>query len=120
LRYFGRKGIQDRIRNHVEMARELASWIDDAPGWERVAPVPFSTVVFRYAPPGIEPEAQDDLNRRIMDGVNATGEAFLSHTVLGGRFCLRIAVGNLRTTRDHLRRTWDLLTEEAEEVFQSG
>jgi aromatic-L-amino-acid decarboxylase len=120
LRYFGRKGIQDRIRNHVEMARELASWIDAAPKWERVAPVPFSTVVFRWAPTGVEPEAQDDLNRRIMDGVNATGEAFLSHTVLGGRFCLRIAVGNLRTTLDHLDRTWDLLREKAEEVFPFG
>ena len=109
LRYFGRAGIQERIRAHVELARELASWVDAAPGWERVAPVPFSTVVYRWAPEGSAPEEKDRLNRRIMDAVNETGKAFLSHTVLEGRFCLRLALGNLRTTKEHLIRTWELI-----------
>ena len=54
---------------------------------------------------------QSDLNRVIMDRVNATGEVFLSHTVLHGRFCLRIALGNLKTRKEHLERTWALLRE---------
>jgi aromatic-L-amino-acid decarboxylase len=78
-----------------------------------VAPVPFSTVVFRFSPEGVEPEKQDELNRAIMDRVNSTGEVFLSHTVLNGRLCLRMAVGNLKTRWDHLERSWDLLREAA-------
>jgi aromatic-L-amino-acid/L-tryptophan decarboxylase len=116
LRYFGARGIRDRIRQHVEMARELASWIDATPGWMRVAPVPFSTVVFRYLPAGASQEEQDRLNREIMDRVNDTGELFLSHTVLNGRFCLRVAIGNLRTRKEHVMRAWELLQEAAGEL----
>jgi aromatic-L-amino-acid decarboxylase len=113
MRYFGKEGIQDRLRSHVALAREAAAWIDSTPGWVRMAPVPFSTVVFRYAPGRIDPQELDELNRQIMDGVNETGEAFLSHTVLEGRFCLRMALGNLRTTRGHVRRTLELLQDRA-------
>ncbi len=117
LRYFGEEGIRDRIRHHVEMAREVAAWVDATRDWERVAPVPFSTVVLRYAPAGTSGEGQDRLNREIMDRVNQTGEVFLSHTVLGGRTCIRIAVGNLRTERRHLKRCWELLEQAAKETF---
>jgi aromatic-L-amino-acid decarboxylase len=109
LRYFGAEGIRERIRQHVEMAREFSAWVDADPHWERVAPVPFSTVVFRFAPEGSTPEDQDRWNAEIMDRVNATGEAFISHTVLTGRFCLRLALGNLRTRWDHLERSWELI-----------
>jgi aromatic-L-amino-acid decarboxylase len=115
LRYFGRDGIRARIRHHVEMAREFGSWVDAAPGWERMAPVPFSTVVFRWVPPESTPEEQDQLNRSIMDRVNGTGRAFLSHTVLDGRFCLRLALGNLRTSRQHVEGTWRLMQDLAAE-----
>jgi aromatic-L-amino-acid decarboxylase len=116
LRYFGAKGIQDRIRQHIEMAQEVARWVDEEPAWERIAPVPFSTVVFRYAPPGESPDEQDRMNQAIMDGVNATGELFLSHTVLNGRYCLRIALGNLKTRWEHLERSWELLKAAAREA----
>ncbi len=113
MRYFGAEGIRARIRQHVEMAREVASWVDADSDWERVAPVPFSTVVLRFAPPGSSEEDQDRWNRAIMDRVNASGEFFLSHTVLNGRVCLRIALGNLRTRWEHLERCWTLLREAA-------
>jgi len=113
LRYFGAEGVRSRIRQHVEMAREFAAWVDREPDWERVAPVPFSTVVFRFAPDGLSTEASDEANQAIMDRVNATGEVFLSHTVLNERFCIRLAIGNLRTRWDHLERSWALLREEA-------
>jgi aromatic-L-amino-acid decarboxylase len=116
MRYFGARGIRDRIRVHVEMAREVARWVDEAQGWERVAPVPLSTVVLRFAPPGSDGEAQDRMNRAIMDRANETGELFLSHTVLNGRICLRLALGNLRTRWDHLERSWEILQEAASQV----
>ncbi|MGW8267991.1 MAG: pyridoxal phosphate-dependent decarboxylase family protein [Longimicrobiales bacterium] len=120
MRYFGAEGMRERIRQHVEMAREVAAWIDAEPQWERVAPVPFSTVVFRYRPGGVDPEAQDGLNRAIMDQVNATGNVFLSHTVLNGRFCLRLALGNLKTRWEHLERSWELLRTAAESAAPPG
>jgi aromatic-L-amino-acid decarboxylase len=116
LRYFGVDGVRDRIRLHVEMARELAARIDEEDEWERVAPVPFSTVVFRYAPEGSTQEEREGWNRTIMDRANETGEVFLSHTVLDDRFCLRVALGNLRTRRKHVERAWGILREVAREL----
>ncbi len=113
MRYFGAEGMRERIRHHIRMAKEVGSWIDSEPQWERVAPVPFSTVVFRFAPDGFEAAELNELNREIMNRVNATGEVFLSHTVLNGTYCLRIAIGNLKTRWEHLERSWQLLREAA-------
>ena len=117
LRYFGSDGIRDRIREHCRLASRFADRIDGEPGWVRVAPTPFSTVVFRSNPPGLTGEEADRLNLDIMDRVNATGRAFLSHTRLDGRIALRLAVGNLRTRQEHLDRTWQLLQAEAAAVL---
>lgn len=102
LRYYGRDGIAQIIRNHIGWAQELARQIDADPRFERVAPTPFSTVCFRS-------KDGDDANRAILDRVNASGEVLLSHTVLHGRYCLRLAIGNMGTTRDHVQRAWELV-----------
>jgi aromatic-L-amino-acid decarboxylase len=113
IRAFGAEGLADRLRAHMALARELASWIETEPGWMVAAPVPLSTVCFRYAPPGLAGDALDALNARIVDAVNASGEAFLSHTRLGGRYVIRLAIGNIRTERRHVARAWELLTAAA-------
>jgi aromatic-L-amino-acid decarboxylase len=104
MRCYGREGLEALIREHVRLARLFASWVEEAPGWEVVAPVPFSVVCFRR-------EGSDEENEALLDRVNATGEAYLSHTVLGGRYVLRLAVGHHRTTEDDVRRAWELLQE---------
>lgn len=116
IRAFGVEGLRERIRDHCAMARELASRIAADPGFELAAPVPFSTVCFRALPADggrREPAAQDGLNERLLAAVNAAGPFFLSHTVLRGRYTLRVAIGNLRTTRRHLDDLWELLRESA-------
>jgi aromatic-L-amino-acid decarboxylase len=118
LRWFGLDGLRRRIRHHLDLAQELAAWIDDAPGWERLAPVPFSTVCFRHVPAAL---AHDDAlvdahNAAMMEAVNRSGAVFLSHTKLGGRFTIRLAVGNLRTERRHVQGAWDALERAAKEV----
>lgn len=115
LRWFGREGIVARLREQVAWAAELGGWVDAAPGWERGAPVPFSTVVLRRAPEGLSPEEQDAANARILDRVNEGGKAFLSHTVLGGRTWIRVSIGNLKTTRADVERVWGLLRAVGEE-----
>jgi aromatic-L-amino-acid/L-tryptophan decarboxylase len=115
LRYFGRSGIADALREHLRLARLFAAWVEGEPGFSIVAPVNFSVVAFRYRPSGLEPEALDALNMAIMDRVNASGEVFLSHTRVAGRIALRLAIGNLRTTEHHVERAWALLREAAAE-----
>ncbi len=115
LRTYGRAGLQARLREHIGLGQAFASWVDADPDWERLAPVPFSTVCFRLRPRGW---AADDprlnpLNERLLEAVNATGEVFLSHAVLGGRYALRLAIGNIRTEERHVRRAWEILRAEA-------
>jgi len=109
LRWFGLAGLRRRIEQHMDMAAAFASWVDEAPDWQRLAPVPFSTVCFRWDPGGLDDEQLDGRNAAIMDEVNRTGEVFLSHTRLDGRFTIRLSVGNLRTEPRHLERAWELL-----------
>ena len=114
LRYFGLEGLREPIERHIEMAQAFADWVDVAPDWERLAPVPFSTVCFRWNPrDGRSEEALDARNAEIMDAVNRSGEVFLSHTRLRGRFTIRVSVGNLRTEPRHVERAWALLREAA-------
>jgi aromatic-L-amino-acid/L-tryptophan decarboxylase len=113
LRRFGAEGMAARVREHVRLAHLFSSWVDEEAGWERLAPVPFSLVVFRFARPGMGEAEIESANEGIMSRVNASGEAFISHTKLDGRYTLRLAVGNLRTTEAHLARAWQLLREAA-------
>jgi aromatic-L-amino-acid/L-tryptophan decarboxylase len=115
LRTFGLDGLRARIEHHLAMAAEFAAWVDAEPDWQRLAPVPFSTVCFRYRPArlGGDGARLDELNAAIMDAVNRTGEVFLSHTRLAGQFTIRLAIGNLRTEKRHVARAWELLRREA-------
>jgi len=108
IRAFGVKGLQERIRYHCALGREFAEWVAAEPGFELCAPVPFSTVCFR-AVPDLPPEEQDRFSERLLAEVNAPGPIFLSHTKLRGRYVLRLTVGNLRTTREHVERAWELI-----------
>jgi aromatic-L-amino-acid decarboxylase len=115
VRWFGLDGLRRRIARHLDMAQDFARWVDADPDWERLAPVPFSTVCFRWNPRS-QATTEADLDTRnaaIMDAVNRTGEVFLSHTRLAGRFTIRIAIGNLRTEPHHVERAWTLLREAA-------
>jgi aromatic-L-amino-acid decarboxylase len=114
FRYFGTEGIAQRIREHVRLAHEFACRVDSHPQLERLAPAPFSVVCFRAHPTHMDSEEElEHLNSGILHSVNAGGEVFLSHTKLNGRYCLRIAVGNIQTRREHLDRTFDLVCAAA-------
>jgi aromatic-L-amino-acid/L-tryptophan decarboxylase len=102
IRCYGREGLQALIREHVRLAQLFASWVEAEPGWEVVAPVPFSVVCFRR-------DGSDEENEALMERVNATGETYLSHTRLDDRFVMRLAIGNARTTEADVTRAWDLL-----------
>jgi aromatic-L-amino-acid decarboxylase len=91
----------------VSLAERFEGWVRDEPGWELCAPRRFSLVCFRL-------EGPDERNEALLERANATGELFISHARLDGRYVLRLAIGNLRTTEDDVRLAWDVLRREAE------
>jgi aromatic-L-amino-acid decarboxylase len=110
LRHFGADGLRRHLAEHMRLARRFAEWVDASDRFERVAPVPFSVVCFRLRPRS-NGDADDDAHARLLDEVNASGEVFLSHTKLNGRFVLRLAIGNINTTEEHVARAWELLNQ---------
>jgi aromatic-L-amino-acid decarboxylase len=114
LRHFGVEGIRTKLRTHIALAQEFASWVHGDPDWELLAPHPLSVVCFRYRA-GAQ-GSLDAFNERLMHAVNATGEIFLSHTKIDDRFALRLAIGNLRTQRSDVEFAWDLLRCKAREL----
>ena len=114
LRYFGRQGLIDCLREHVRLATDFAGWVRAAPHWEVVAPVHLGTVVYRFVPELGNGESADAANHRILERVNASGDAFLTHTRVGGRIALRLAIGNVKTSRAHVEGAWSALRAAAE------
>ena len=105
LRCYGRAGLQARIREAVRLAEKFVNWVEAESGWEVCAPRHFSLVCFRR-------DGSDEQNEAIVDRVNRSGELFLSHTRLHGRYVLRLAIGNERTTEDDVRRAWEALKND--------
>jgi len=115
LRSFGACEIRAHLTRHIQLAQQLASWVDAHPDFERLAPVPLSVVCFRWNPHGrtLSEADLDARNESLVERINRSGEIFFSHTRLKGRLALRIAVGHLRTDESHLRHAWELLKREA-------
>jgi len=110
IRYFGREGMIERLREHCRLARLFASWVEESANFELMAPVPFALVCFRACPKGVDD--LDTLNEWVMNKINTSGKAYLSHTKLNGKFTLRLSVGSIRVEERHLKKVWDLLNEQ--------
>jgi aromatic-L-amino-acid decarboxylase len=100
LRWYGAEGLRELIREHVRLAQLFASWVEDDPDWELVAPHPFSTVCFRHT--GAD-------NYALAAAASATGEVFVAATMLRGQAAIRLAIGNGRTAEDDVRQAWEVL-----------
>jgi aromatic-L-amino-acid decarboxylase len=106
LRCHGRQGLQEHIRNGVALAARFEQWVAAEPGFELCAPRHFSVVCFRL-------EGEDARNQALLERVNASGQIFLSHAVVHGRYTLRLAVGQMRSTEEDIAMAWDVLRREA-------
>ena len=112
MRTYGTEGLAEKIREHVRLAQVFRSWVEADEDWEVMAPSPLSVVCFRARFDGTAEEG-DRGNERIMDAVNASGDAYLSHTRLADRTVLRLAIGNAGTSELHVARAWSLLRDAA-------
>ena len=124
IRSLGREGIADAIGDHISYARRLAEMIQADNDFELLAPVPFSTVVFRLRPKTSASKAWseseiNETNERLLNAVNQTGKAFLSHTKLRDKFGIRMAIGNLKTNWEDVSETWELIQREAGSLLRA-
>ncbi len=110
MRYFGQEGLIERIREHCRLAQLFANWADDSENFETLAPVKFALVCFRLAPKNIED--LDAFNEKMMNEINASGEAYLSHTKLNGKFTLRLSIGSIQVEERHIAKIWNILNEK--------
>ena len=116
FRAFGRTGIVSRIREHCRLAQLFASWVDAEKSFVRSAPVTMGIVCFRYERGENGAEENDALNEAIVEAVNAGGRTYLTHTRLNGRVVMRIGLGNVLTTEDHLAAAWQEIRTESQRL----
>jgi aromatic-L-amino-acid decarboxylase len=118
IRYFGVEGIRDRLRYHLYLGKEFTKWIDEHPDFERMAPVPMSTICFRLHPDNFGDEKElDSINEKLYDILNSTGNILVSHTKLNGKYVLRINMSGLRMELKHIQKAWEIIKTKAEEVL---
>ena len=106
IRHYGVEGLRRRVREHVELARQFARWVEESPLFELAVPPPLNLVCFRHA-------AGDDFNRRLLERLNQSGRLYLSHTIMNGRFTLRFCVGQTNTAARHVERAWSEIEQTA-------
>ena len=112
LHTHGLEGLRAHIRGHVALAAELAGRVTAEPGFALAAPPSLALVCLRRDTG--DPEADDRATRALLETVNASGRAFLSHTVVDGRYAIRVAIGGVTTGREHVDALWDLLRSTAD------
>ena len=100
IRSFGVEGIRRHVQSGIDLAQELAGWIDEHPDFDVVAPHPFGLVCLRH-------RGGDQVNQRIVESINDSGDAYLTHTMLDGAYTIRVAIGTPTTTRDNVAALWD-------------
>jgi aromatic-L-amino-acid decarboxylase len=106
-RAFGREGIAARIREHLRLAQLFASWVQEDPRFEISAPVMMGVVCFRLK--NADDKTADKKNSETVASINASGNAYLTQTKLRGRIVMRLGLGNVLTTEEHLTRVWEII-----------
>ena len=109
LRHYGAEGLRSVLREHIALTRQAERWIASDPRFELLAPPGLNLLCF-----GLRGRP-DDETERLMVAVNATGEAFLTHTKLAGRYAIRLMIGSARTELRHVQHVWALLQQHAPE-----
>ena len=115
LRSYGVEGIRAMVREHIRLAKLFQGWVEARPDFRILAPVDFSLVCFRFDDG--RPEADlNALNKTLLERVNAHGRVFMTHTVLNGRYTIRLVVGQRTTAERHVREAWEIISAEADKL----
>jgi len=107
IRYYGTKGMQAHIRQHMESAKAITEKINKDDRFELMAPTVLNLVCFRY-------KGSDDFNETLVQRLNDSGKLYLIHTKLNNKYTLRFSIGQTKTTWDHVIKAWELILQETE------
>jgi len=118
IRSYGVEGLQAVVREHLRLATLVKGWVEGDGRFELLAPVDLALVCFRLND-GRDESGLDELNRRLLERINASGRVFLTHTTLRGKYTLRLVVGQRTTEESHVRQAWDVVTAAAREVLET-
>ena len=109
IRYYGVEGLQFHVRRHIAMAQQVLEWVKQDERFEVAAPAPLNLVCFRH-------RGGDQRNEELMNRLNSSGDLYLTHTRLDGRFTLRFCVGQTNTTQRHVEQAWRRIQQEADKL----
>jgi aromatic-L-amino-acid decarboxylase len=118
LRSFGLNGIREKFREHISMAKYLSVELEKNGMFEILAPVPLNLVCFRYNPGGVDEAGLNELNSQLERSVNDTGEAFITHTKIDGKYTLRACIGQTNVEKRHVQALVELLRTQAQKIGQ--
>jgi aromatic-L-amino-acid decarboxylase len=118
IRSFGVEGMQAKLRDHLKYTRWFLEQLEQHPDFEVLAPVPLNTICFRYNPPGFPASELNHLNQRILERINQEGAIFITHTVLRGRYVLRMVIGQTEVTMPDVEKAWEILQKHCNESVQ--
>ena len=113
IRSFGTEGLQNKIRQHIQFASRLKELILIEADFEILAPVVINVVCFRYIPSGYSGAEINALNEKLNHLLNDSGKIYLSHTVLNGKYTLRMVTGQTNVTFEHVEKAWGLIKRTA-------
>ena len=113
LKHHGLSGYRRAIDADITLAEYLAKSIDASPDLELCRPQSLSIVCFRFAPARLKqnPQALESLNKTILETIQLSGRAFLSSTVLNGKFWLRACIVNPRARLEHMDELVELIRQ---------
>jgi aromatic-L-amino-acid decarboxylase len=109
IRHYGVEGLRHHVRRHVALAQGLVRRISESPDFELAAPAPLNLVCFRH-------RGGEELNRRLLESLNRSGGLYLTHTMLDGKFTLRLCVGQTRTEDRHVEAAWREIEKTAQRL----
>ncbi len=109
IRHYGVEGLQHHVRRHVALAQEFAAWVQQDPRFELAAPAPLNLVCFRH-------RGGDEFNQRLLEGLNASGALYLTHTKLDDQYTLRLCVGQTQTEHRHVEQAWQRICQVAADL----
>jgi aromatic-L-amino-acid decarboxylase len=113
IRTYGVEGLRDKVRTHISIAAELAGMISKEIDFEILAPIVISVVCFRYIPAGYNEDQINLLNEKLNHMLNDSGKLYLSHTVLNGKYTLRMVTAQTNVTIEHVEKAWIQIKETA-------
>jgi aromatic-L-amino-acid decarboxylase len=116
MRTYGIKGLQEKIRYHIQIAASLSESILKEPDFEVLAPVTLNTVCFRYLPAEKSEEQINSINEKLNHMLNDSGKIYLTHTVLNGKYTLRMVTAQTNVTLEHVEKAWDLIKKTARDT----